>query len=147
MRVSDADRARTAQLLADALADGRLTPAEADERLAACWAARLDHELAELTADVPPRPTPPVPVPARRPATTGVWSGPLLVHTAIATLIGTLLIARWAMVPEFDGRPNFPGPPQFVEHGNFFWPIFPIIFLAITVLAHHQVRRARRYGD
>ncbi len=150
-RVSDAERAETAQVLANALAEGRLDTAETDERLAACWAAKYEHELAELTVDLPrPAPTP-VPVADRRPATSGIWSGPLLVHTGIAALISTLLIARWATMPDFVGRPGFAGPPPFVDHADFFWPIFPIIWLALSVLVHYGIRarnrRARRYGD
>lgn len=148
MRVSDADRARTAQALSDALAEGRLTAAETDERLAACWAARYDHELRDLITDLPTPPPPPVP----RPPAPPVWSGPLLAHTAIAALLSAFLVARWATMPDFVGyHDHFGGPPPFVYQGgaDFFWPIFPIIWLALTVLVHYGIRRrrARRFGD
>jgi hypothetical protein len=145
MRVSDADRAATAQQLADALAEGRLTTAEADERLAACWSACHEHELADLTEDLPT----PVPVPANTAQVArNVWSRPLLTHAAIAALVSTLLIARWAVVPDFAGRPGFAGPPQFVDHSGFFWPIFPIFWLAVSVVVHYgiRVRRGRQLG-
>jgi hypothetical protein len=147
IRVSDADRAATAQRLADALAEGRLTAAEADERLAACWSARYDGELADLTGDLPEPTAATVPTYNAQVAAK-VWSRPLLTHAAIAALVSTLLIARWAVVPDFDGRPGFSGPPHFVEHSGFFWPIFPIFWLAMSVLVHYgiRVRRGRQLG-
>jgi len=155
MRVSDAERARTAQVLTDALAEGRLTHDEADERLAACWAAKYDTELADLTADLPEPPPMPAPVadgvPAHRP---GVWSVPLVVHTALAALISTMLIGRWAADPGGTPGPDLGhhhgfGAPDFAQHTDFFWPIFPIIWLALSVVVHYgiRLRRARRYGD
>ena len=142
IRVSDAERAQTAHTLSTALAEGRLTPPEADERLAACWAARYDGELAQLTADLPtPSPAAPQPVaPAR------VWSGPLLAHAAIAAVLSTLLIVGWSAG---GGRPEFDGPRQFAaDHANFFWPIFPIFWLAVSVAVHAGIRiRQRNLGQ
>jgi len=145
MRVSDAERAQTAQVLTDALAEGRLTHDEADERLAACWAAKYDNELADLTADLPAPPPAPTQerVPVRR---STVWSGPLLVHTAIATLISSMLIARWAAgPPDFVAGPHrgFGPPPDLVYHNDFFWPIFPIVWLALSVVVHYGIRLRR----
>ncbi|WP_084703806.1 DUF1707 SHOCT-like domain-containing protein [Phaeacidiphilus oryzae] len=53
LRASDADRDRIAAVLADAVATGRLEPAEHAERLEAAYAARTLVELAPLTADLP----------------------------------------------------------------------------------------------
>ncbi|POX40806.1 hypothetical protein C3486_12315 [Streptomyces sp. Ru73] len=53
MRASDADRDRVAEVLRDALAEGRLRMAEFDERLEAAYRARTYGELAPLTADLP----------------------------------------------------------------------------------------------
>ncbi|MBX9391200.1 DUF1707 domain-containing protein [Streptomonospora nanhaiensis] len=52
LRASDADRDRTIDLLRAAVADGRLTPAEFDERVDAALAARTVAALAPLTADL-----------------------------------------------------------------------------------------------
>jgi Domain of unknown function (DUF1707) len=52
VRASDADRDRTTELLRAAVADGRLDPAEFDERLDAALAARTIDALAPLTADL-----------------------------------------------------------------------------------------------
>lgn len=53
LRASDADRDRTAGLLAGAMAVGRLTSAEYAERLDAAYTARTLGELAPLTRDLP----------------------------------------------------------------------------------------------
>jgi Domain of unknown function (DUF1707) len=52
LRASDADRDRVIELLRAAVADGRLDPAEFDERLDAALAARTIDALAALTADL-----------------------------------------------------------------------------------------------
>jgi hypothetical protein len=50
---SDADRDTTAGLLNAALAEGRLTADEHDQRLSAAYAARTWQQLEQLTADLP----------------------------------------------------------------------------------------------
>lgn len=52
LRASDADRDRATELLRAAVADGRLDPAEFDERLDAALTARTIDALAPLTADL-----------------------------------------------------------------------------------------------
>jgi Domain of unknown function (DUF1707) len=52
LRASDADRDRFIEVLRAAVADGRLDPAEFDERLDAALAARTIDALAALTADL-----------------------------------------------------------------------------------------------
>ena len=52
LRASDADRDRVIELLRAAVADGRLDPAEFDQRLDAALAARTIDALAPLTADL-----------------------------------------------------------------------------------------------
>jgi len=73
LRASDADRDRVVDVLRDAAADGRLTVAEFDERMAAALSSRTLGELAALTADLGPGP-PPVPA---RPAAAGWATGPV----------------------------------------------------------------------
>ena len=53
LRASDADRDRTAAVLGNALATGRLTTTEHAERLDATYAATTLGELAPLTRDLP----------------------------------------------------------------------------------------------
>ena len=53
VRASDDERERIAQLLQSAAAEGRLSPEEAGERLAAASAATYRDELNQLIADLP----------------------------------------------------------------------------------------------
>lgn len=131
VRASDAERDHVAQILQTAAADGRLSPEEAGERLAAASAARLRDELARLIADLPE----------------GQWGGggsqqPLLSEPRVGgaapplwqffniarfAIVAALLITLWG----FSGA-------------RFFWPIWPIwplAFLALGVLV--RARRAR----
>jgi hypothetical protein len=58
MRASDADRERVAQVLHKAMADGRLTVSELDERLAGLYQAKTFGELVPFTRDLPDVVTP-----------------------------------------------------------------------------------------
>ena len=53
IRASDADRERVARVLYDAMAEGRLTVAEVDERLAGLYQSKTVGELAQFTKDLP----------------------------------------------------------------------------------------------
>jgi Domain of unknown function (DUF1707) len=55
VRASDTERELVVERLGRAMAQGRLTVAEFDERAAAAHAARTREELAELTRDLPGR--------------------------------------------------------------------------------------------
>ncbi|GAA1015466.1 hypothetical protein Aple_050210 [Acrocarpospora pleiomorpha] len=54
LRASDADRERVIMALTDALADGRLSPVEHEERVEAAYRAQTLGGLAELTRDLLP---------------------------------------------------------------------------------------------
>ncbi|MBB5893451.1 DUF1707 SHOCT-like domain-containing protein [Kutzneria kofuensis] len=64
MRASDADRERVAQVLHKAMADGRLTVSELDERLAGLYQTKTFGELVPFTRDLPDAQTPMPMVPA-----------------------------------------------------------------------------------
>ena len=53
LRISDADRERAAQRLHTALAEGRITIAELEERIAVVYAARYETDLRPPLADLP----------------------------------------------------------------------------------------------
>jgi hypothetical protein len=53
LRVSDADRDQVAAVLRQAAVDGRLTPAELDERLGLAFAATTYADLEVITSDLP----------------------------------------------------------------------------------------------
>ncbi len=58
LRASDSDRDRVVETLRVAAGDGRLTPAELDERLEEALTARTYSQLASLTTDLPAWPDP-----------------------------------------------------------------------------------------
>lgn len=59
MRASDAERERVAEVLRDAVAEGRLDMPEFEQRLDAAYAARTHGELAPLVRDLPAPGVPP----------------------------------------------------------------------------------------
>ena len=61
VRVSDAERERTARPLLAAHGEGRLTLVEYDERVRAAHGAVVHDDLAPLLADLPARPSRPAP--------------------------------------------------------------------------------------
>ncbi|MBC9734927.1 DUF1707 domain-containing protein [Nocardioides marmotae] len=56
LRVSDADRHRTAEVLREAAAEGRLDLDELDERLEATYAAKVYRDLVPIVSDLPALP-------------------------------------------------------------------------------------------
>lgn len=62
IRASDADREQAAEILRRGYADGRLTHAEFDQRVAEAYGTRTRQQLRALTADLPyGTPLPPQP--------------------------------------------------------------------------------------
>ncbi|WP_116102317.1 DUF1707 SHOCT-like domain-containing protein [Amycolatopsis thermalba] len=113
IRAGDQDRERVATRLQEASGEGRLTLGEAEERLAAAYAATYVDELTALTRDLP-EPTPPRPPRFPR---------PLRVHAAVGAVLSALLVVRFA-----------------VSDAEFFWPVFPVFWLGVSLLAHAAVR-------
>ena len=113
VRASDADRERIATIVNDAVGTGRLTIAEADERLKLIYAARFRHELHELITDLPDESWEP-----RRPEGRRA-SARLRVHAAIALVLSVLLITRWV-----------------ASDVPFFWPAGPMFLLFGSLLMH-----------
>jgi hypothetical protein len=88
LRASDADREATAERLHAAALEGRLDPAELDERLSSAYAARWCSELTALTSDVtPPPPAPPAPPVFVRPAPVN--------GLAVASLVSGIVWMAW----------------------------------------------------
>jgi Domain of unknown function (DUF1707)/2TM domain len=108
LRIGDADRDRVAERLRTAAGEGRLSPAELEERLEAAFAARTEAELRPLVADLPA----PVAAPrgrSRRPAHHGE------LRAYVATSI--LLVAIWALTG-----------------AGYFWPVWPILGWGVFVV-------------
>lgn len=134
VRASDAERERVATLVRDAAGEGRLTLAEADERLNLVYATTYRHELhrfvADLPADQPARPADPVRLAGRFAA----LPPRLRVHAAVAAVLSVLLVVRWVA----SGVP-------------FFWPAGPMFLLWGSVAVHAAVagrggRAGRQWG-
>lgn len=132
VRVSDAEREEVAQRLRAAATDGRLTLAEADERQALAYAAQFHHDLAPLSADLPE----PVAAPAAPARGWGDLSDAarrrLGAHVAVAAVIATLLLVRWA------------GGVDVADDGPRFWPVWPLFWISVSIVFHY--RRALRRG-
>ena len=120
IRASDAERERYAGIVGTATGDGRLTAGEAEERLAAIYAVRFRHELDGLVRDLP-KPEQPAQV------NTVSWRrGPLAVHAGIVAVIAVLLMAKWIALG-----------------AGFFFPVFPLAWLGLSLFVHARIRRAR----
>ena len=108
-------------MVSDAAGEGRLTLAEAEERLERLYATKFRHELAEFVADLPGRAD-------ERPAPAGPNRGPaglparLRVHAAIAVVLSVFLITRFI-----------------ASDAAFFWPAGPMFFLFGSLLLHARV--------
>ncbi|GAA2224578.1 DUF1707 domain-containing protein [Streptomyces indiaensis] len=107
LRASDADREKVADILRDALAEGRLDMEEFEERLDATYKARTYGELAPITRDLP---VAGVTVPAvsltKDPAAGPGWSGRITGGEgtstwAVAVMSGFQRKGRWTMPRRF----------------------------------------------
>jgi hypothetical protein len=107
LRASDADREKVADVLRDALAEGRLDMAEFEERLDATYRARTYGELAPITRDLPaPGVTAPVVSPEREPAAGTGWSGRIVGGEASSTWAAAVMSGfqrkgHWTMPRRF----------------------------------------------
>jgi len=120
VRASDAERERIAKMLSEAAGEGRLSIAEADDRLERVYTTKFRHEPAEVGADLPedaPRTTP-----GRR---LERFPARLRVHAAVAVVMSVLLILRWAAM-------DVP----------FFWPAGPMFLLWGSFLLHARFVRS-----
>lgn len=120
VRASDAERERIAQLLQNAAAEGRLSPDEAGERLAAASTAVNREDLERLIADLPVARELPDEAPARAPlAVWWVW------RLARFAFVATLVLGFWG-----------------------FWGIrlmlWPLAFVAFAILVRPWRRRRWR---
>jgi hypothetical protein len=118
LRASDAERERTATLLRDHAASGRLTPEELDERLDVAYAARTVGDLDALVRDLPADAD--APRSARRPARSAqreAARGRLLHAIGVAVLVSAAATAIW-LATGADGA---------------FWPKWLILIAGIRV--------------
>ena len=103
MRVSDADRDQTAEVLRDATGQGRITFDELEERLSRVYAAKTYADLDEVTHDLP---SPGVRAPAPVTASSGAFPAERLGGSpgsavAVAVLSGAERKGAWVVPPTF----------------------------------------------
>lgn len=110
LRASDADRERVAEVLRDAVAEGRLDMAEFEERLDATYRARTYGELAPITRDLPVSAgaalTPRVSM-SKDPAEQGSWGGRIVggegtSRWAVGVMSGFQRKGRWTAPRRFN---------------------------------------------
>lgn len=119
LRIGDEERGATARQLIYHHAEGRLTLAELDDRMAMTWAARTSTDLAVVMSDLPlPRSTP------QRGLSRADVIG-LRVHAAAYVLVVAGLWLVWAMTG--TGHP---------------WPIYPMLGWGLGLLGHWAGARA-----
>jgi hypothetical protein len=108
LRASDADRERVAEVLRDALAEGRLDMEEFEERLETTYKARTYGELAPITRDLPAAG---VQAPAvslvKEPVESGSWAervrgGEGSSTWAVAVMSGFQRKGRWTVPKRFN---------------------------------------------
>ena len=100
LRASDADRDAAGERLRRAAIEGRLDPAELDERLSAAYGARWCSELTQLTADITPppqRPARPAFVPPSAP-TNGFAIASLVLGILWLSFFGSVLAVAFGHV-------------------------------------------------
>ncbi|MEQ8143611.1 DUF1707 domain-containing protein [Streptomyces sp. OP7] len=111
LRAADADRERVAEILRDALAEGRLDMEEFEERLDATYKARTYGELAPITRDLPGAGSAPVPAVSltKDPAGGGGWADrivggddPGTSSWAVAVMSGFQRKGRWTAPRRFN---------------------------------------------
>ncbi|MEV0175327.1 DUF1707 domain-containing protein [Streptomyces sp. NPDC050803] len=103
LRASDADRERVAEILRDALAEGRLDMEEFEERLDATYKARTYGELTPITRDLPTAPTVSM---VKEPEARGSWAGRITGGEgsstwAVAVMSGFQRKGRWTAPKRF----------------------------------------------
>ncbi|WP_407552821.1 DUF1707 domain-containing protein [Streptomyces sp. Pv4-95] len=109
LRASDTDRERVAEILRDAVAEGRLAMEEFQERLEATYAARTYGELEPITADLPAdasAPTAPGPLSLRKEGAARSWAGRIVSGargstTGVGILGGFQRKGRWTIGRRF----------------------------------------------
>jgi hypothetical protein len=145
LRAGDTDRTAVATVLGRHMADGRLTVAEYDERVARAYAARTYGELAELTADLPASPRDRSAEPVRREHPTAAHAcGPMARRRDASAAWAAW--RRTAMIVVCIWAISSVAATQFI----YFWPIWVVgpwgaVLLAQTVGGPGHRRRSRQH--
>ena len=130
LRVSDADREQTAEVLRRAAGDGRITLAELDERLTLAYAARTYADLSALTGDLPgPEVTGQV---TARPGAAvdriGAAPGPSF---SVAVMSGAQRTGPWVVPPRYTAVAIMGGVELDLRRARFSEPVVTIQVFAL----------------
>jgi hypothetical protein len=102
LRASNTDRERVAKILHDAMAEGRLTVSELEERLDKVYAAKTFGELEPLTRDLPVQAGGPPPRPRELTMPNSRIGGRGTSAAAVAVMSGTTRKGPWTVPPTFN---------------------------------------------
>ncbi|MGW5052792.1 DUF1707 SHOCT-like domain-containing protein [Actinokineospora sp. NPDC004072] len=116
MRASNADRERFAKILHDAMAEGRLTVGELEERLDRVYAAKTFGDLEPLVRDLPG--THVRPAPAAVPVSPRI-GGRGTSSSAVAIMSGSERNGPWTIPPTFSAVAIMGGVEIDLEHASF----------------------------
>ncbi|MER6269675.1 DUF1707 domain-containing protein [Streptomyces sp900105755] len=125
LRASDADRERVAEVLRDALAEGRLDMEEFEERLEATYQARTYGELTPITRDLPaPTASPAAVSLGKPPAASGSWGNRIVggegtSSWAVAVMSGFQRKGRWTVPRRFNSFAFWGGGEIDLREANF----------------------------
>ncbi|WP_217144065.1 DUF1707 domain-containing protein [Streptomyces sp. AC627_RSS907] len=126
LRASDADRERVAEVLRDALAEGRLDMSEFEERLDATYSARTYGELAPITRDLPVGTADVAPRVSmtKEPERGGDWAGRITggegsSSWAVAVMSGFQRKGRWTVPKRFNSFAFWGGGDIDLREANF----------------------------
>ncbi|MFG2377346.1 DUF1707 domain-containing protein [Streptomyces sp. NPDC048504] len=125
LRASDADRERVAEVLRDAVAEGRLDMEEFEERLEATYKARTYGELTPITQDLPVAGvTPPRVNMVKEPVDSGSWAGRIVggegsSTAAVAIMSGFQRKGRWTVPKRFTAFAFWGGGEIDLREANF----------------------------
>ena len=122
VRAGDSDRAKTVDVLGQALAQGYLEMPEYEARLQAAFATTTRPELQELTADLPVARLKRAD-PRRREARRRLARRSVQVHLAGYLAMVAIVLSVWLAVGLTAGA-------------WYFWPIWPILGAGIGLLGH-----------
>jgi hypothetical protein len=120
LRTSDTEREQVAEIVRAAMAEGRLTLEEGEERLGAVYAAKYRDELAPLTADLPGNGRPAV---ADTPGARLATRRSMRRHVGFVASLGLILTGLWVL-----------------SGAHFFWPAIPLAFLVMGLVRHARWR-------
>ncbi|MGW2958286.1 DUF1707 SHOCT-like domain-containing protein [Streptomyces sp. NPDC001220] len=124
LRASDADRERVAEVLRDALAEGRLDMEEFEERLEATYKARTYGELTPITRDLPAVAGSPSVSLTKPPVDSGGWGGRIVggegsSSWAVAVMSGFQRKGRWTAPRRFNSLVFWGGGEIDLREANF----------------------------